>query len=269
MKRRHVILSLALACYGACAHAGQPRDVRDGETMEAAISTDAPTRVRLDGQRIINVVGNIHSSSNCEGAPSSGAVPQTAAQLAAPTINPRGDVILNCDLDKGEIYVRPVSGSQAKPINLFVSSSRATYTLLLRPARMAADTLVLRDRHIDGTQAMSTNNRPAAAHHVRALKALLVSIATGRNADGARAEHMEVRKALWQEAEFTQLRRVETRALVGETYQLRNIGKTVMVLAEQEFDREGVLAVSIERHNLRPGEATLVHVIAGSKEGTR
>ncbi|QBE66285.1 TraK domain-containing protein [Pseudoduganella lutea] len=269
MKRRHVILLLTLACHGACAHAGQPRDVRDGEIMEAAISTDAPTRVRLEGQRIVNVVGNIHSSSNCEGAPANGAVPQTAAQLATPTVNPRGDVILNCDLDKGEIYVRPVSASLAKPINLFVSSPRATYTLLLRPARMAADTLILRDRHIDSTQTASTNNRPAAAHHVRALKTLLVSMATGRDADGAQAEHMEVRKALWQEAEYTQLHRVEARALVGETYRLRNIGNTVMVLAEQEFDREGVLAVAIERHNLRPGEATLVHVIAGQEEGAR
>jgi conjugal transfer pilus assembly protein TraK len=265
MERRHVILPLALACCSACAHAGQPRDVRDGETMEAAISIDAPTRVRLDGQRIVNVVGNIHASSNCEGAPPSGAVPQTAAQLATPAVNPRGDVILNCDLDKGEIYVKPVSGSQTKPINLFVSSPRATYTLLLRPTRMAADTLVLRDRHIDSTQAASKTDRPVAAHHVRALKALLVSMATGRNADGAQAESIEVRKALWQEAEYTQLRRVEARALVGETYRLRNIGNTVMVLAEPEFDHDGVLAVAIERHNLRPGEATLVHVIVGQE----
>jgi conjugal transfer pilus assembly protein TraK len=36
-----------------------------------------------------------------------------------------------------------------------------------------------------------------------------------------------------------------------------------MVIAEQEFDRdEGkVLAVSIENHNLRPGESTTVYVI--------
>lgn len=267
MKRSHVILPLVLACCGASAYAGQPRDVRDGETMEAAIPIDAPTRVRLDGQRIVNVVGNIHSTNNCEGTPPSGATPQTAAQLATPAVNPRGDVILNCDLDKGEIFVRPVSASQAKPINLFVSSPRATYTLLLRPTRMAADTLILRDRHIDSTQAASRIDRPAAAHHVRALKALLTSMASGRDADGVQAETMEVRKALWQEAEFTQLRRVEARALVGETYRLRNIGNTVMVLAEQEFDREGVLAVAIERHNLRPGEGTLVHVIVG-QEGT-
>jgi conjugal transfer pilus assembly protein TraK len=36
-----------------------------------------------------------------------------------------------------------------------------------------------------------------------------------------------------------------------------------MVLAEQEFDREGgkVAGIAIEQHNLRPGESTSVYVI--------
>ncbi len=36
-----------------------------------------------------------------------------------------------------------------------------------------------------------------------------------------------------------------------------------MVLAEQEFDRErgDVVGVSVENHNLRPGESTTVYVI--------
>jgi len=40
-------------------------------------------------------------------------------------------------------------------------------------------------------------------------------------------------------------------------------GLTLMVLAEQEFDREGaqVMGVSIENHNLQPGETTNVFVI--------
>jgi conjugal transfer pilus assembly protein TraK len=42
-----------------------------------------------------------------------------------------------------------------------------------------------------------------------------------------------------------------------------------MVLAEQEFDREGaqVMGVAIENHNLQPGETTNVFVIR--QEGTR
>ena len=68
---------------------------------------------------------------------------------------------------------------------------------------------------------------------------------------------------LWQEAKFALVRLYEGRGLVGERYVLTNVSGQDMVLAEQEFDRErsGVLAVSIENHNLRPGESTSVYVI--------
>jgi conjugal transfer pilus assembly protein TraK len=259
---RYVILPLVLACC-ASAQAGQPRDVRDGDTTEAAIAIDAPTRVRLEGQRIVNVVGNIHSSSNCDG-PQSGAA--TPAQLAAPVVNARGDVILNCDLDKGEIYVRPAGTNPSKPINLFVSSPRATYTLLLRPAQMTADTLILRDRRLESTDAVSPTVKPQPAIHVRALKALLVAMAGGPKIGAVQVEQMDRPVALWQESDFRLVRRHEAQALLGETYRLRNTGASPMVLAEQEFDRDGVLAVAIEQHNLRPGEATLVHVIRGRED---
>ncbi|SFV16737.1 TraK domain-containing protein [Pseudoduganella namucuonensis] len=262
---RYVILPLALACC-ASAHAGQPRDVRDGDTMEAAIAIDAPTRVRLEGQRIINVVGNIHSSSNCDGPQSGAATPQAAAQLAAPAVNARGDVILNCDLDKGEIYVRPAGTNPSKPINLFVSSPRATYTLLLRPAQMSADTLILRDRRLDASDAVAPSAKPQPATHVRALKALLVSMAGAPKAGAVEVEQVDRPVALWQESDFRLVRRHEAQALLGETYRLRNTGPSAMVLAEQEFDHDGVLAVAIEQHNLRPGEATLVHVIRGRED---
>jgi conjugal transfer pilus assembly protein TraK len=59
------------------------------------------------------------------------------------------------------------------------------------------------------------------------------------------------------------MRRYEGRGLVGEKYLLQNISPTLMVLAEQEFDREGaqVMGVAIENHNLQPGETTNVFVI--------
>ena len=72
---------------------------------------------------------------------------------------------------------------------------------------------------------------------------------------------------LWQEAKFALVRQYEGRGLIGERYLLTNVSSQDMVLAEQEFDRErgNVLAISIENHNLRPGESTTVYVI---RQGT-
>lgn len=248
------------------AHALQVVEASDGVTVEAVLSIKEATRIRIDGAPITNVFGNIYSS-NCGAAVSSppGAAPVAAPQ-ALPTsqINPAGEVVLECDADKGEIYVRPV-GTTVKPVNLFVSSQHATYTLLLRRSDTPADTIVLRDkspRSAKPDQA-STSTPGRQPQHIRSVKAMLTAMASDRVPTDIRVDEVNRPIQLWVEARFSLMRLYEGRGLVGERYILTNISNQNMVLAEQEFDRESgdVLGVAIENHNLRPGESTTVYVI--------
>ena len=245
------------------AHALQVLDARDGVAIEAILSIKEPTRIRIDGAPITDVFGNIHSSS-C-GAGNAAATP---AGIVTPAANPGGEIVLECDRDKGEIYVRPV-GTSAKPVNLFVSSASATYTLLLRRADTPADTIVIRDRTPrQGSSGIASTRLPGqAAAHVRALKAMLVAMASDQVPAEVRVEEVNRPLQLWAEARFALIRTYEGRGHVGETYRLTNVSAAPMTLAEQEFDRDGgdVLAVAIEHHNLRPGETTQVFVIRAAK----
>src|SRR2546428_131907 len=96
--------------------------------------------------------------------------------------------------------------------------------------------------------------------HVRALKQMLTAMASDRVGADVRVEEVNRPVQLWTESRFTMLRLYENRGLIGEKYLLTNISNEPMVLAEQEFDREqgDVVGVSIESHNLRPGESTNV-----------
>ncbi len=49
--------------------------------------------------------------------------------------------------------------------------------------------------------------------------------------------------------------------LVGEAYQLVNVSLNELTLAERDLYKPGVLALSLERHHLRAGEATALFVI--------
>jgi conjugal transfer pilus assembly protein TraK len=106
-----------------------------------------------------------------------------------------------------------------------------------------------------------------SANHVRAMKAMLVAMASDRLPADIRVDEVGQPVQLWAEAKFSLMRRYEGRSLVGEKYLLQNLGNAVMVLAEQEFDRPDskpggqVLGVAVENHNLRPGESTNVFVI--------
>jgi conjugal transfer pilus assembly protein TraK len=247
------------------AHALQVVEASDGITVEAVLSIKEATRIRIDGASITNVFGNIYSS-NCgpaiaalPGAPQ-GTVPQP---LPNAQVNPAGEIVLECDVDKGEIYVRPV-GNSVKPVNLFVSSQHATYTLLLRRSDTPADTIVIRDKSPRIAKADQTTSAAGRQpQHVRALKAMLVAMGSDRVPTDIRVDEVNRPIQLWVEARFSLVRLYEGRGLIGERYVLTNIGNQDMVLAEQEFDRESgtILAVSIENHNLRPGESTTVYVI--------
>jgi conjugal transfer pilus assembly protein TraK len=100
-------------------------------------------------------------------------------------------------------------------------------------------------------------------NQVRAMKALLVAMASDRVPPDIRVEETHGTLPLWNEARFSRVRQYEGRGLVGEKYLLQNISDAPMVLAEQEFDREqgSVVGIAVEHHNLRPGESTSVYVI--------
>jgi conjugal transfer pilus assembly protein TraK len=263
-----MVTAVGMATSPSPARALQLVEARDGVSVEAMVSIKEPTRIRIDGAPITDVFGNIYSSNCANGTP-----PPNNSQNS-PAINPTGELVLECDKDKGEVYLRPV-GRSSKPINLFVSSAQATYTLLLHRSDTPADTIVIRDPSARLLKLDNANPSPSgmslgtSANHIRAMKALLVAMASDRVPPEVRVEEVNRLVPLWLEARFSLMRRYEGRGLVGEKYLLQNISPTLMVLAEQEFDREGaqVMGVSIENYNLQPGETTNVFVIR--QEATR
>lgn len=278
------VLAVTALCLGLQAHALQVVEASDGVAVEAIVSLKEPTRIRIEGTPITDVFGNIHSS-HCGGGsalptPASPPAPSATPGLSAPValtstaVNPAGDVIVECDRDKGEVYIRPV-GEALRPINLFVSSATATYTLLLRRSDTPADTIVIRDKTPRALRPNSPEATPAgpAPNHVRAMKALLVAMTSDRVPADVRVEETSRPIQLWAEARFTLLRLYEGRGFAGEKYALQNVSTAPMVLAEQEFDRPDsraggeIAGIAIEHHNLRPGETTSVYVIR--RGGTR
>lgn len=267
MENRIVRLLVAwLVAAGSPICMADPIEVSDGKSVEAIVSNREPTRIRVDRTKITNVVGNIYSSTNCAPKASDAA----AAASTQQETNPAGDFWLTCDLAKGEIFVTPVSavaGAAAKPINMFVSTEKATYSLRLRRADVPGGTIVLSDKSVSRQAAGGAGATAAiaggAANYVRSLKAMLVAMVAERVPNDIRVDELNVPKQLWAESSFMLNKLFEGRGLVGEKYVLKNTSAAPLVLAEQEFDREGgeVLAVSIDNLNLRPDESTFVYVI--------
>ncbi len=212
-------------------------DARDGVSVAAKLSQKEPTRIKVEGAAIGEVFGNVWQDKT----------------------NPAGEVIVETDPGKGELYVRPVSASATKPINLFVSTAHATYTLLLQPVDMPADTIVLRDRTSRvARSAMSPGKAPT---HVRALTSFLTAMANDAPSPDMRVEDTALDVRLWQGTRFTLLRRYESPGLIGERYLLTNLGEAALALESRWFGKDGVLGVAVEQATLEPQASTHVFVL--------
>lgn len=255
----HAATLLLLAATNLNCSAGQRKEVRDGLAVEAIVSEREATRIRVEDAMITGVVGKIQLASGCNVSAEN---PQAAVQAPMQPSNPMAEASITCDLAKGEIYLRPL-GTEKKPINLFVSTDRATYTLVLRRADLPSDTVVLFDPSAPRASASKNGSRAKPASHVKGIKSMLRAMLATPTPDDVQAEDVNIPLRLWQEASLTLVRNYRGRGLLGERYQLTNTSASPMTLTEQEFDREGagVIAVAIDSLNLRPGESTWVHII--------
>ena len=241
----------------------QRKEVRDGLAVEAIISEREPTRIRVENAKITGVVGRLAANNDCNMVPEA-ATP--AAQIQPPTMpasaNNGAEASITCDLSKGEVYLQP-QGTGKKPINLFVTTDHATYTLVLRRADLPADTIVLFDPSAPLQVSKNGQGRAAQPQHVKGIKAMLKAMVAKRPPSDIQAEDVRVPLILWQEADLHLVRNYRGRGYLGERYLLTNTSAAPMTLSEQEFDRDGqgVVAVAIDNMNLRPGETTSVYVI--------
>ncbi|HEX8604149.1 MAG TPA: type-F conjugative transfer system secretin TraK [Pseudoduganella sp.] len=239
--------------------ATQRKEARDGLAVEAVISEREVTRIRVEDAMITGIVGKIHSASGCTASAES---PATAAPVPSQGSSPGAEASITCDMSKGEVYLRPL-GQGKKPINLFVSTDRATYTLVMRKADVPSDTIVLFDTSMPKSTRSGDGARSRPASHVKGIKSMLKAMLTERTPNDVLAEDVNVPLQLWREASFALTRSYRGRGFLGERYRLTNTSTALMTLTEQEFDREdaGVIAVAIENFNLRPGDSTAVYVI--------
>jgi conjugal transfer pilus assembly protein TraK len=221
------------------AQALQVVEATDGVTVEAIVSIKEPTRIRIDGAPI----------TTC----SATSTRATAAQRRLDAAGHRQHTPYASDQSgrRDRAGVRPRQGRDlrppgrrppGKPVNLFISSQHATYTLLLRRSDTPADTIVIRDRTPRAGTGRASHSGPAPepdrqSNHIRALKAMLVAMASDRVPTDVRVEETNRSDpAVGRSALRADPRQYEGSRPDRRAYLLQNVSKN-MVLAEQEFDR--------------------------------
>ena len=223
-----LVLLPSLLALSVPASALQTLEARDGETVLARISQKEVTRIAIEKGRIRKVTGNA------------------------------GEFVLEKDEEKGQIFIRPASAESTKPINLFISSDRATVALLLQPIDAPSDTIVIREVR---TPARGTSREARSHLHVRTIKNLLLAMATDALPGDMQVHERAHELILWPGVRLTLQRAYVGSHVIGEKYQLANLAAVELSLTSRDLYKPGVMAISLEQHLLQAGEATNVFVI--------
>ena len=223
--KHSLVLLLSLA---NPARALQVVDALDGETVLGKISRKEVTRIALEHGRIKKVTGNA------------------------------GEFVLEKDDEKGQVFIRPADPQSAKPINVFLTSKHSTVALLLQPVDTPSDTIVIREPQ---ARSQVRSHLESSGRHVRTCKNLLLALAGDALPDDMEAKEPAREVALWPGARLTLQRMLLGASVVGEKYQLTNIGVTDLAVAEPDLFKSGVMAVSVEHTRLQPGDVTNLFVI--------
>lgn len=210
------------------AHAAQILSGRPDETLAASASRTEPTLIRVDGHRIRRVFGA------------------------------EGDFLVTPDKDAGTAYIKPSTEKQA--FSVFVSDDTGrTWKLLLSLVDGPSDNIIIKGKPDPGNKQA---DRDMARN--QAIKRVLLALESSDVTDIESRVTNEL-VPLWKEAMFVLVRVIDG-PLRGEKYMLTNTSDKPMVIDERELYRRGVVAVSVERPELKPAETTAVYVISGVSE---
>ena len=235
------LLPLTLICMGLSliqtVHAEQLVNADERTPQKAQISRSSLSRVSIDGGRITNVkwIDN--------------------------------ELEIEKDGDSGQVYVRALT---SKPSSLFVTSDEGrTYLLILSPTGKQSDSIVINLRAKQQYEQNAVDSRPriqavttTSGAYAHSIKQLMLGMIRGNAGGmGISASHIYETVPLWAEVLFVKTKQYTAADMQAEAYTLTNTSGSILTLREQEFYKRGVLAVTVIKQSLQPGESTDVYIV--------
>lgn len=175
-------------------------------------------------------------------------------------------LIIEADPERGQLFLRLRDKDSARPINLFVVDEAAqTYGLILTPADIPAVSILLVPPDQAAPMPPLTGAASMAnlgdAKYTQWLKTLMRHLALGTTPPGAARRYQQHLVPLWKEVRYLLVCEILAKDWRGAHYQLTNISKEPLRLAETELVQPDVRAVAIRKLELSPGETTDVYLI--------
>lgn len=235
--KKSLLLNLVAALAMSPAHALQVVEGVEGKTLFVKVSLRDLNRISIEG-------GRVRLVKSADDAMLTG----------------------SADAATGQALIQPLVKD---PFGVFVfSQSGKTYTLVLQPQDIPGETIVIKESSATAPMSSQPGEIEKAASYQQAIKKMIQALAGERLPEGIEVKKTWEEIRLWKGSRFALEQVLTGRTLVGEQYRLFNISDAPIRVAEQEFYKKGVLAVSVRDLTIEPGRSTQVFVVKRN-EGVR
>jgi len=225
-----ILLSSVLAGVALPAYALKLIEAQDNQTYYADGSAHDTNRITLENGRLRKIMGK------------------------------SSDFIVEKDDKTGQFVVR--FRDDKKPSSLVViAEDGRTYTLVLKPVDKPAESFVLRDSTVVHKAKIESGKKDQLGQSVRDLMLTMAGARVSNSHVFSDDKQSIEELALWQGTKFFRVSTYESGNLRGDKYRLYNVSDKAIRVAEQEFFKKGVVAVSIQTHELDAGRDTYVYVV--------
>lgn len=169
--------------------------------------------------------------------------------------------VLDVKVEGDSIYINLLEKSVTAPQELFVVAGTGTYLLMLTPKGVPAEMVVAR---IPAETLHDAEQWEKSQDHVSGLKELIKAMYLEIPPMGFSVTKEKRDATNWIGTQRQVVTRYTGAALEGEVHELKNVSDKPLRVAENEFYDRGVLSVSIERHEIQPGERTTIYIVSHS-----
>ena len=157
-----------------------------------------------------------------------------------------------------EVLVQLTDPSLTKPQEVFFATPYGTYLLMLTPKSIPAETIIVK---INKVQMEEAREWEKDSDYNTRLKELIKNLYTGNPPNGYALSTEKIDVSVWEGIEQTITITMVGAGLIGEVHSVSNHSKETVIIQESEFYKEGILAVSLTAHELRPGAKEQLYIV--------
>lgn len=171
--------------------------------------------------------------------------------------------VLDIKVDEGNVFVKFMEEVSPSPQEVFfIVPSGGFFSMILVPKEVPAQTIVVRMPKEEVSEALSWETSHS---YIAGLKELIKSMYEGKSPRGFSVKEVSEEKSLWKEVKTILKQIYKSATLQGEVYEITNVSKEPVRFIEKEFYEKGILAISLDRHELKPGEKTELYLVKKTK----